>query len=62
MPKPDVEMIHSKTGHIYFQGKIYDITRMANGWIVTRPMQFESLCIAPTIEDACAWLMTQQTV
>lgn len=60
MLKPDVEMVHSETGHIYFQGKIYDITRMADGWKVTRPTQFDSLCIAPSVEDVCAWLMTQQ--
>ena len=60
MLKPDVEMIHSETGHIYFQGKVYDITRMTHGWTVTRPMQFAQLCTAPSVEEICDWLIAQQ--
>lgn len=62
MLKPDVEMVHSESGHVYYGGKIYDLTRMADGWTLTRPTQPEKLCIAPSVDDVCAWLQVQATV
>ena len=60
MYKPDVEMVHDETGHIYYGGKIYDITRMVNGWVITRPCQFDHLYTGESVEDCCAWLTAQQ--
>ena len=59
MPKPDVEMVHGETGHIYYQGKVYDVTRMADGWVLTRPTEFTPIYTGGSVEDCCTWLMAQ---
>lgn len=59
--KPDVEMVHDETGHIYYGGKVYDVTRMAHGWVLSRPYQFEQLYTGETVDDCCTWLIVQQT-
>lgn len=61
-PKPDVEMFHEESGRIFFGGRIYDVVRMADGWLLTFALQFDKLYVAPSVEDICAWLMAQQTV
>jgi hypothetical protein len=56
-------MVHDETGHIYYGGKIYDVTRMASGWVLTRPCNTEPVCSgAKSVEDCIAWLTAQQTV
>lgn len=59
MPKPDVGMVHSETGHIYYGGKVYDVTRMADGWVLSRPGQFDHVYTGESVDDCCTWLMAQ---
>lgn len=61
MVKPDVEMVHDETGHIYYGGKVYDVVRMASGWVLSRPCQTEVIYTGNSIENCCAWLTQQQT-
>lgn len=61
MPKPDVELVHAETGHIYYNGKVYDVTRMANGWVLTRPFDTVIIHTGQSIDDSCAWLICQRT-
>jgi hypothetical protein len=62
MPKPDVEMVHDETGHIYYGGKIWDITRMASGWVLSRPCNTEHMYTGKSVDDCLAWLQVQATV
>jgi len=59
MPKPDVEMLHSETGRVYYNGRIYDVTRMATGWVVCRPCNLDQMYTGHSVEDCCAWLTAQ---
>jgi hypothetical protein len=61
MPKPDVQMVHEEAGKVFYGGRIYVLTRMANGWMLTRPMTVGQLYTGGSVEDCCAWLMAQAT-
>lgn len=61
MLKPDVEMVHDETGHVYYGGKIWDVTRMASGWVLSRPCNTEHVYTGQSVDDCCAWIAAQQT-
>jgi hypothetical protein len=56
MVKPDWEMVHEETGHIYHGGKVYDVTRMTTGWVLTRPCQLDVLYTGVSVEECCDWV------
>lgn len=58
MPYPDVELTHAEAGHVYYQGKVYDLRLMATGWQLSRESPIYE---GETIEDCSAWLMAQVT-
>ncbi len=60
MVSPDVQMIHAETGKIFFNGKIYDVTRMAAGWVLSRPNHFEPLYTGESVDECCTWLMAMK--
>ena len=60
MPKPDLEMIHEETGKFYYNGRIFDITRMVDGWTLSRQCFTDRLYTGQSIDDCSAWLMAQQ--
>lgn len=60
MCKPDVLMVHDEAGQVFYGGHIYVLTRMANGWQLTKPMTEGELYTGQSLEDCLAWLMTQQ--
>lgn len=61
MVKPDVLMVHDEAAHVFYGGRIYVLTRMATGWVLTRPMTIGEVYTGNSVDDCCAWLMAQQT-
>lgn len=64
MVSPDVEMVHDETGHIYFMGRVYDVTRMSHGWVLTRAngsANLEHIYVGASVEECCTWLVAQLT-
>jgi hypothetical protein len=62
MPRPDVQMFHAESGKIYYNGRLYDIVKMATGWVLTYQSSFDQLCEAPSVDEICCWLMAMKAV
>jgi hypothetical protein len=62
MVRPDVQMFHAESGKIYYNGRIYDVVKMATGWVLTYQSSFDQLAIMPSVDEICSWLMATKAV
>lgn len=59
MVRPDLEMVHNEIGYFYYQGKVYNVVRLASGWELQHGS--ESLYAGESVDDCSTWLMAQLT-
>lgn len=54
---PDIEKLHEEHYRIYYQGKIYDVNRLASCWAITRPNHLnDALHTVDSPDEAISWL------
>ncbi len=59
MVKPDVEYVHAEYSRVYYNGRVYDLNRMAIGWVLTRQCHFDMLAVHESKDDVISRLASQ---